>query len=89
MYQDSIQYEIVNTDIFWRRIVNIPCSSNLKNEEIDRVISVFRSMIKEQDMFEEGIIILGGGGHSASVISILRRINDSINIAIVAKEKNC
>jgi sugar O-acyltransferase (sialic acid O-acetyltransferase NeuD family) len=38
-------------------------------------------------MFEEGIIILGGGGHSASVISILRRINDSINIAIVAKEK--
>jgi perosamine synthetase len=49
MYQDSIQYEIVNTDIFWRRIVNIPCSSNLKNEEIDRVISVFRSMIKEQE----------------------------------------
>lgn len=44
-YKDSQEYLIEKAKYYWERIVNIPCSTNLSNNDVDRVIDLL-SIIK-------------------------------------------
>lgn len=41
-YQGSLAYKIEQADRYWRNVVNIPCSTNLENADIMRVIHAFQ-----------------------------------------------
>ncbi len=37
-YRGSICYKIEKADYYWKRVVNLPCSTNLTGEDVERVI---------------------------------------------------
>lgn len=41
-YKDSYTYEIVKAKNYWKHVVNIPCSTNLTAEDIERVAGLLR-----------------------------------------------
>lgn len=43
-YEGSITYKIEKAKDYWKRIVNLPCSTNLTSEDVDRVVSVIKSI---------------------------------------------
>lgn len=43
-YQRSITFKIQLANYYWENIVNLPCSSNLSNEDVKRVITSLLSM---------------------------------------------
>lgn len=43
-YENSITYKIEKAKDYWKHIVNLPCSTNLTAEDIDRVVSVIKSI---------------------------------------------
>ena len=42
-YVGSITYKIEEAKNYWKHIVNLPCSTNLSSEDVDRVVSVINS----------------------------------------------
>lgn len=47
-YEMERTYEIEKAKYYWEHVVNIPCSTNLKSEDVDRVISLITQIEKEQ-----------------------------------------
>lgn len=43
-YEGSITYKIEKAKDYWKHIVNLPCSTNLTSEDVDRVVSVIKSI---------------------------------------------
>lgn len=43
-YVGSITYKIEKAKDYWKHIVNLPCSTNLSSEDVDRVVSVIKSI---------------------------------------------
>ena len=46
-YKQSRSYRIEKATMYQKRIVNIPCSTNITKEEIDRVIACLKTMVDE------------------------------------------
>ena len=44
-YEGARTYDLVKAPWYWKRVVNVPCSTNLTSEGVDRVISVIRSFM--------------------------------------------
>lgn len=44
-YEDALTYRIETAKIYWRHIVNLPCSSSLTTEEVDRVIAAIKDQL--------------------------------------------
>ena len=42
-YRGSICYKIEKADYYWKRVVNLPCSTNLTPEEVNRVVHTILS----------------------------------------------
>lgn len=42
-YESSITYKIEKAKEYWKHIVNLPCSTNLTSEGVDRVVSAIKS----------------------------------------------
>ena len=42
-YEGSRCYEIDRAPYYWRRVVNVPCSTNLSSADVDRVLSVIKN----------------------------------------------
>ena len=42
-YRGSICYKIEKADYYWKRVVNLPCSTNLTSEEVNRVVHTILS----------------------------------------------
>lgn len=47
-YRDSLAYQIERATFYWQRVVNIPCSTNLTTEDVDRVAEVLRKGTETQ-----------------------------------------
>ena len=47
-YADSLTYQIERATFYWQHIVNIPCSTNLTTEDVDRVAEGLRKGIETQ-----------------------------------------
>lgn len=47
-YEMERTYEIEKAKYYWEHVVNIPCSTNLKSEDVDRVISLITQIEEEQ-----------------------------------------
>ena len=43
-YAGSITYKLEKSRMYWEHVVNIPCSSNLTSEDVERVIEVLRNV---------------------------------------------
>ena len=41
-YKESFAYQIDMAKDFWKHVVNVPCSTNLTLEEIDRLLALIR-----------------------------------------------
>lgn len=41
-YEGSLCYQIETAKKYWKRVVNVPCSTNLTTEDVDRVLSVLK-----------------------------------------------
>ncbi|MBR5953776.1 MAG: LegC family aminotransferase [Pseudobutyrivibrio sp.] len=41
-YEGARTYDLVKAPWYWKRVVNVPCSTNLTSEGVDRVINVIR-----------------------------------------------
>ncbi len=39
-YKDDYTYDIQNAKVYWEKVVNLPCSSNLGIDDVERVISI-------------------------------------------------
>lgn len=46
-YEGSYTYKIENSKILWKRIVNLPCSTNLDEDDVNRVIELLYKFIGE------------------------------------------
>ena len=44
-YEGARTYDLVKAPWDWKRVVNVPCSTNLTSEGVDRVISVIRNFM--------------------------------------------
>lgn len=44
-YEGARTYDLVKAPWYWKRVVNVPCSTNLTSEGVDRVISVIRAFM--------------------------------------------
>ena len=44
-YEGARTYDLVKAPWYWKRVVNVPCSTNLTSEGVDRVINVIRSFM--------------------------------------------
>lgn len=44
-YEGARTYDLVKAPWYWKRVVNVPCSTNLTSEGVDRVISVIRNFM--------------------------------------------
>lgn len=44
-YEGARTYDLVKAPWYWKRVVNVPCSTNLSAEGVDRVINVIRSFM--------------------------------------------
>ena len=44
-YEGARTYDLVKAPWYWKRVVNVPCSTNLSAEGVDRVIGVIRSFM--------------------------------------------
>ncbi|MBR5648366.1 LegC family aminotransferase [Pseudobutyrivibrio sp.] len=44
-YEGARTYDLVKAPWYWKRVVNVPCSTNLSPEGVDRVIDVIRSFM--------------------------------------------
>ncbi|MBP5324923.1 MAG: LegC family aminotransferase [Pseudobutyrivibrio sp.] len=44
-YEGARTYDLVKAPWYWKRVVNVPCSTNLSPEGVDRVINVIRSFM--------------------------------------------
>lgn len=42
-YQDNQAYKIEKARLYWQKVVNIPCSTNLTNEDLLRVVEVLKN----------------------------------------------
>lgn len=45
-YLDARSYQIEKANEYWQHVVNIPCSTNLSEEDVDRVIGIILSVSK-------------------------------------------
>jgi len=41
-YRNGRQYQLQRACYYWKHIVNVPCSTNLKSEDVERVLSLLR-----------------------------------------------
>ncbi len=46
-YKDARTFRLEKAPWYWRRVVNVPCSTNLTSEQVDRVLGVVRGMVAE------------------------------------------
>lgn len=44
-YEGARTYDLVKAPWYWKRVVNVPCSTNLTSEGVDRVINVIRNFM--------------------------------------------
>ena len=44
-YEGARTYDLVKAPWYWKRVVNVPCSTNLSAEGVDRVINVIRTFM--------------------------------------------
>ena len=44
-YEGARTYDLVKAPWYWKRVVNVPCSTNLTSKGVDRVISVIRAFM--------------------------------------------
>ncbi|WP_406544196.1 LegC family aminotransferase [Pseudobutyrivibrio sp.] len=44
-YEGARTYDLVKAPWYWKRVVNVPCSTNLTSEGVDRVINVIRAFM--------------------------------------------
>lgn len=44
-YEGARTYDLVKAPWYWKRVVNVPCSTNLSAEGVDRVIGVIRTFM--------------------------------------------
>ena len=42
-YEGSRTYELEKAPWYWKRVVNVPCSTNLTSEGVDRVLDVIKN----------------------------------------------
>ena len=45
-YEGSYTYEIVKAKDYWKHVVNLPCSTNLTEEDVDIVINAINEIVK-------------------------------------------
>lgn len=39
-YEEAYSYQIETAKKYWQRVVNIPCSTKLTHEEVNRIVSL-------------------------------------------------
>lgn len=47
-YQGSLTYEIERAKEYWECVINLPCSSNLTEEDVERVIAAVKECVQEE-----------------------------------------
>lgn len=43
-YQGSLAYQIEKASAYWKKVINIPCSTNLREEDVDFVVGCLQSV---------------------------------------------
>lgn len=44
-YQGSLAYQIEKASVYWKKVINIPCSTNLTEEDVDFVVSCLQNVV--------------------------------------------
>lgn len=47
-YRDALTYDISKANYYYKRIVNLPCSTNLSSEDVDRVCEVIEKFVEKK-----------------------------------------
>ena len=43
-YKGSLTYKVEKAKYYWKRIVNLPCSTNLSSQDVDRIVNTLKAM---------------------------------------------